>query len=62
MKCACKGCKNREIGCHSDCLDYKEYCDMNKKRKDFIRLENKFRHMEYKHDVAILLCSFNKYR
>ncbi len=25
MKCACKGCTNRFVGCHSSCADYAEY-------------------------------------
>ena len=25
MKCACKCCTNRFVGCHSSCADYAEY-------------------------------------
>lgn len=25
MKCACKGCAKRFVGCHSSCADYSEY-------------------------------------
>lgn len=25
MKCACKGCAKRFVGCHSSCADYAEF-------------------------------------
>ena len=25
IKCKCKGCTNRYIGCHDNCSDYKSY-------------------------------------
>ena len=25
MKCACRDCTNRFVGCHSSCADYAEY-------------------------------------
>lgn len=33
----CKNCKERQIGCHSTCERYKEFCEKNDKLKDMIR-------------------------
>lgn len=24
--CTCKGCTRRELGCHANCEDYKQFC------------------------------------
>lgn len=32
--CPCKDCDKRQIGCHSTCKDYKEYCDLNKAERE----------------------------
>lgn len=31
IKCECKGCDKRQVGCHVTCESYKEFCD--KKRE-----------------------------
>lgn len=31
VRMACKDCKERQIGCHTDCERYKQYKDMKKK-------------------------------
>ena len=29
----CISCQNRHVGCHSSCVDYKQWCDSNAKVK-----------------------------
>lgn len=49
MTCPCKGCTDREIGCHSKCSEYVKwragYEDKQNKIKD-IKYKN-IRHMDY---------------
>ena len=33
MIAPCKGCENRDIGCHGTCNKYKFYYDLNEARK-----------------------------
>lgn len=30
----CYGCKERRVGCHSDCTGYKAWCEAEQRRKD----------------------------
>ena len=36
-KAPCRDCKDREIGCHSTCERYKEFTEVNERRKEEIR-------------------------
>lgn len=45
----CKACTKREIGCHSQCLDYCEYKKTLKEVKKTEREDGAFR--AYKYDV-----------
>ena len=33
MKCKCKGCTDRYVGCHSECEDYKAYTAIMEDRR-----------------------------
>jgi len=33
MKCPCKDCEKRYVGCHGDCLEYKEWSSENERLK-----------------------------
>lgn len=57
MKCKCKGCDERHIGCHSECDAYKQYqkyCEGIRKERSKYRdvdchiFENKMNIREYK--------------
>ena len=37
MKCKCKGCEKRVVGCHAQCEDYKEFQKDLEERKQKIR-------------------------
>jgi len=37
IKCACQGCKERYVGCHSTCEEYLEYARQNKEYKEKIK-------------------------
>lgn len=39
LKCKCKGCNSREVGCHSSCDDYKEYRKAIDKIREIERVE-----------------------
>lgn len=34
LNCKCKDCKNRTIGCHAQCEDYKDYVRRNEQLKE----------------------------
>ena len=40
IKCKCKGCLSREIGCHTNCIDYKEYIKYLDKIKEIKKKES----------------------
>jgi len=58
LKCKCKGCLNREIGCHSTCTDYKEYKSEITRIKEIKRKDN------IVSDYSCATCEryFNNYR
>ena len=33
MKCPCKDCEKRYVGCHSKCSDYKDWSNYDKNKK-----------------------------
>ena len=39
MKAPCYECKDRTVGCHSNCERYKEYADTNEAIKHKVRTE-----------------------
>lgn len=49
----CRGCKHREIGCHSTCEDYKAYkaeIETKKRQKDEALAQHR-QHMSYLKDI-----------
>ena len=34
LNAPCKDCKDRHVGCHSECEKYKEFADFNRKMHD----------------------------
>ena len=34
LQAPCKDCINRELGCHSKCEKYQEYCRLNSEQKE----------------------------
>lgn len=46
-ECKCKGCKNRCVGCHSNCEDYIEYSEELKAKREKIANE------KHKQDLII---------
>lgn len=43
----CKDCKNRHIGCHSECNEYKAFCESKTKEKANRRMENDLKCFQY---------------
>lgn len=42
--CPCKDCESRNSNCHSNCKDYIDWDNQNKKRRSIQNLENQDRH------------------
>ena len=44
MKCPCKDCNKRVLGCHSNCDEYISFAKHRKEELDLIRSENRIRY------------------
>ena len=47
ITCPCKDCTDREIGCHSTCEKYINWCEERQKYKAAAQLENDHRFYRY---------------
>lgn len=45
MQNSCYKCEFRYIGCHSTCVEYREYCRVNEAKKQFLRLDEAEQHL-----------------
>lgn len=41
----CRNCKDRKVGCHSTCERYKEFTEINEKRKEEIRQDKEINNL-----------------
>ncbi len=62
ITCACKGCTERHVGCHSSCPKYKAFLEENEKRKQEERNESYNRaYVCENHERIVKLCGKRSY-